>query len=158
MKRSFNSLTLTLLLTMSACSSKSSDSGDSSATTATTSTTTTSATTTPTTPTGTTSTGTTATTTSTSPSETDDTRTGPGEGDRPDRTPCKTDEDCVDACPPTSIGCICHESPRDDMVCVPTCNTDDDCPKTPSGGMICDEDEGICVREEGPGGGGGPGT
>ena len=157
MKRSFIPLVLTLLFSMGACSTKTADSGDSSAET-------TSATTTATGTTATTGTTTTTpTTTSTSSSstsgttETDETRTGPG-GDRPERTPCETDEDCIEACPPGSLDCVCHESPREDKVCVPTCNTDDDCPETPSDSMICDEAEGICIREGGPGGGGGPGT
>lgn len=57
---------------------------------------------------------------------------------------CETPDDCtLDKCPETSIGCTCLD---DIGLCVPTCNTDQDCPEVGGEALICDPD-GICAPE-----------
>lgn len=55
---------------------------------------------------------------------------------------CVEEADCVDACPPASVGCTCHQER-----CLPTCEDDDDCPTVGGGDVAleCREDAGICV-------------
>ncbi len=75
---------------------------------------------------------------------------GDAGGDQPGGpASCTTDADCLDACPDTSLGCTCHQSPMG-LICVPTCTTDDDCPDA---ALVCHVDAGICVPAGGPPGG-----
>ena len=52
----------------------------------------------------------------------------------PDRRPppppkrCDDDAACAGECPAGAKGCACHQPPRGDKVCAPTCGTDADCP------------------------------
>ena len=57
-------------------------------------------------------------------------------------TACETDADCEgDACM-SENGCACAETPMGNM-CVPNCETDDDCPEGPNGmALVCTD--GVC--------------
>ncbi len=66
---------------------------------------------------------------------------------------CETEDDCEGMCPPGSLGCTCHDSPMAGRICVPTCNTTEDCPDIDMGALICEVNQGICVPEGGPPGG-----
>ena len=58
---------------------------------------------------------------------------------------CETDADCEgDACR-SPDGCVCAETPRG-SACVPTCETDDDCPMVGQMQLICGE-EGYCAPD-----------
>jgi hypothetical protein len=65
---------------------------------------------------------------------------------------CEVEADCAaaDACPPEAgMGCTCATDPMGQKMCVPLCQTDDDCPLDPVMSLIC-APEGICVPEGGP--------
>jgi hypothetical protein len=64
---------------------------------------------------------------------------GPGGATGP--APCETDADCVGACPPGSIDCVCHTNPMGEDICVPFCEKDEDCPDM----LTCNESEQVCV-------------
>ena len=72
---------------------------------------------------------------------------GPGDGPGTP-TACEVEADCEGECFDGAIGCTCIESPRDGMICVPTCGNDDDC----DDGFMCNPGGGFCV----PAGGGAP--
>ena len=81
------------------------------------------------------------------PSDVGEPDEGPSDVSAPDEgpvdggpTPCELDGDCVDACPPDSLDCVCFMSPDGAGSCVPACIVDDDCP----GAFVCIEEEGIC--------------
>ncbi len=59
-------------------------------------------------------------------------------------TSCATAADCVGECFAGAVGCDCISSPRDGMICVPTCSTSDDC----EDGFTCGP--GFCVPAGGP--------
>ena len=65
-------------------------------------------------------------------------------------TSCAVEADCVGACPAGSVGCTCEATPMGDL-CVPTCETDEDCPA--GEGLVCLLAKHICVPEGGPPGG-----
>ena len=67
---------------------------------------------------------------------------GGGGGNGPQT--CEDNSDCVDACPAGSLDCVCHETPRGDKLCVPTCEKDEDCPVADQP-LTCNEEQGICV-------------
>lgn len=67
---------------------------------------------------------------------------GGGQGGPPS---CETDSDCVNACPPGSMDCVCHESRNMGKICVPACETDADCPMVQNRQLTCDEAQGVCV-------------
>lgn len=68
-------------------------------------------------------------------------------------TACSTDADCAGACFDGAAGCVCIESPMDGNICVPSCETDEDC----DDGFECGGREGnVCVPVGGPDGGGRP--
>ena len=73
----------------------------------------------------------------------------PGPGDPP--TSCTEEADCVGECFDGAVGCTCIDSPRDGMICVPTCSRDEDC----EDGFECNTGGGFCVPAGGPPGGGG---
>ena len=77
---------------------------------------------------------------------------GPGNGNTGPAS-CETESDCAGECPDGSVGCTCHQRPSGDLICVPTCANNDDCPIGPAGQLQCNG-EGICVPQ-GAGGGGG---
>jgi len=59
---------------------------------------------------------------------------------------CDDPSDCLaeGACPPdAALGCDCETTPQGDM-CVPTCETADDCPSPPGMTLTCSPD-GLCV-------------
>ncbi len=67
------------------------------------------------------------------------------------RTACETQEDCDIACAArpglSDLGCACNESPAG-LFCAPRCETTDDCPPPPANTVfICNEEQGICVRD-----------
>ena len=56
---------------------------------------------------------------------------------------CSMESDCAGACPPSSKGCTCSNSPMG-MICVPTCSTDADCPMGMMGmSLTCKQ--GVCA-------------
>jgi len=57
---------------------------------------------------------------------------------------CQMESECTNACPPGSMGCTCANSPMG-MICVPTCQNDNDCPSGPMGQLRCETNMGICV-------------
>ena len=64
-------------------------------------------------------------------------------------TACATDNDCLaaGACPPdAALGCACKADPQSQMLCIPICTTDLDCPKPPDKTLVCSAD-GICVPQ-----------
>lgn len=67
-----------------------------------------------------------------------------GGGGGPTPASCETSDDCDGACFDGATGCTCIESPRDGMICVPTCESDGDCPD----GQVCGP--GFCVPAGGP--------
>ena len=69
---------------------------------------------------------------------------GGGNGNGPPS--CETDSDCEGRCPPGSMDCVCHETRNRGKVCLPACETDADCPMGRNGQLVCDEDQGVCVR------------
>ncbi len=70
---------------------------------------------------------------------------GAGAGTSGDGPPsCEDTSDCVGACPPESHSCVCYNE-----VCLPGCDTDDDCLPTPDGGETeCNEEFSVCLRVE----------
>lgn len=66
-----------------------------------------------------------------------------GMGGMPGPVMCQTPADCTNACPPGSMGCTCEATPLG-MICVPTCQTNADCPMGPMGQvLVCDM--GVCA-------------
>ncbi len=66
----------------------------------------------------------------------------PDEG--PTDNDCEDNEECtLDKCPPESVRCVCL---AEEGICVPGCQTDDDCPEIDDDVLVCDE-EGICGPE-----------
>lgn len=63
---------------------------------------------------------------------------------------CEEESDCVGQCPAEAKGCTCHQNPRGEKICVPTCDTNADCPQGPAGQLTCNVAEGICVPAGGP--------
>jgi len=77
----------------------------------------------------------------------------PVDGDEPvGPTACTDNSDCqaANACPPeAALGCTCSTTPQGDF-CIPSCNTDSDCPDPPDMTLVCGEN-GSCVPEgQGP--------
>ena len=64
---------------------------------------------------------------------------------------CVTAADCVGACPQGSAGCTCHSAPFGD-ICVPTCQSDNDCPVGAQGQLVCNVTGGFCVPSQAGGG------
>ena len=73
-----------------------------------------------------------------------DADSGGDTSERPDE--CGSYEDCVDICPPASLGCDCHEATGQ---CLPTCTDVDDCPDVGGGELECTPD-GFCMHTEPP--------
>jgi len=66
--------------------------------------------------------------------------------------PCDSTADCQERCPAEFLGCTCAETPRGDSICVPTCNSDEDCPDHDRGpSLVCDVDQAICVPDRASG-------
>lgn len=62
--------------------------------------------------------------------------------------PCQSNDECSNACPGASKGCACLPGPHEAKVCIPTCESDADCPTPPDGKSLrCNE--GAC-RPSGP--------
>ncbi len=59
---------------------------------------------------------------------------------------CETEADCVGQCPGDRM-CACARGPMNGMICVPTCETDDDCPTDGNRVLRCDTNRGLCVPE-----------
>ena len=62
-------------------------------------------------------------------------------------TACDSASDCLapPACPPGAAGCDCLPEPGDgDLVCMPVCERDSDCPEPPDVTLSCSPD-GVCV-------------
>jgi|GEM_PF-755081 len=80
----------------------------------------------------------------------------PGRGNNNGGGPptCETEADCDNMCPAGSMDCTCHTTPMGNQICVPTCNSDADCPVGMNGTQLTCNPNGICI----PGGGGGPPT
>ena len=58
---------------------------------------------------------------------------------------CSDSEECtLEMCPPESVSCVCLPG---DNICVPGCESDDDCPSIDGEPLLCDDD-GICGPEE----------
>ena len=80
----------------------------------------------------------------------------PVDGDvMPDEEPaqgpvaCTQESDCQaeGACPPdATLGCQCRTMPEGGSFCVPSCNTNADCPQPPDVTLVCDT-QGICVPQ-----------
>jgi hypothetical protein len=49
---------------------------------------------------------------------------------------CTAEKDCANACPPGTKGCTCAQTPNGGL-CIPTCETDADCPARPTGALTC---------------------
>ena len=65
--------------------------------------------------------------------------------DAPPDNECGDSEDCtLEMCPPDSVLCVCLP---EEGICVPGCETDDDCPSIDGDPLLCDDD-GICGPEE----------
>ncbi|MBW2453587.1 MAG: hypothetical protein JRI68_03715 [Deltaproteobacteria bacterium] len=72
-------------------------------------------------------------------------------GPPPGPQPCSAEADCVNACPPGSKACTCHQPPHGPKICVPTCAGDGDCPSVPDGPhLVCITSEGICAPPHPP--------
>ena len=63
-------------------------------------------------------------------------------------TSCEGNNDCEGECNGFGTGCVCQETPMG-SICVPTCDTDADCPVSPMGQQLTCNNAGICT----PGGG-----
>jgi len=66
--------------------------------------------------------------------------------------PCETQADCdaPGGCPEdAALGCTCSPDPDGLKLCVPACNSDEDCPQPPNMELIC-LPEGFCVPGGGP--------
>ena len=78
----------------------------------------------------------------------------PPDGDEPvGPVSCSEDADCLEPgnCPlDAALGCVCRPRPDGGDFCVPSCNTNDDCPAPPDMTLTCDQQMGICVPEGGP--------
>jgi hypothetical protein len=57
---------------------------------------------------------------------------------------CTSSSECAGACPAGSIGCTCATTPMG-MRCVPTCNSNTDCPTGPMGALTCNVAMHQCV-------------
>jgi hypothetical protein len=69
---------------------------------------------------------------------------GPGGGGGGPQ-PCETAADCEGICP-SPVGCICDTPPvMDNPICIPLCETAEDCPAGPVGGGMQCNDDGICT-------------
>jgi hypothetical protein len=80
----------------------------------------------------------------------------PGRGEPPaggGPQSCEQEADCVGQCPEGSMGCTCHTTPMNTQLCVPTCNSADDCPTDMNGGAMNCAGAGVCVPAGGPPGG-----
>lgn len=57
---------------------------------------------------------------------------------------CQNDNECRDACPQGSKGCVCRPGPpgQSGRICVPSCQQTQDCPA----GLTCDPQAGFCRR------------
>jgi hypothetical protein len=76
----------------------------------------------------------------------------PVDGDEPaGPVACTQQADCLaqGACPAAAVlGCVCSSTPQGSF-CIPSCNTDADCPDPPDMTLICDP-SGVCIPEGGP--------
>ena len=65
--------------------------------------------------------------------------------DAPPDNECSDSDDCtLEDCPPESVLCVCLPG---ESICVPGCETDNDCPEIDGDPLLCNDD-GICGPEE----------
>jgi hypothetical protein len=59
---------------------------------------------------------------------------------------CTSEADCAGACPRDAKGCTCADTPEG-RLCIPTCDTDEECPILPERSLVCSAQK-ICTPKQ----------